>query len=560
MRAFKMRDEQGIFVKHVPCPACRAKGEDRAGDNLALYRKPDGSLDGTCMKCKTFFKEDELEDIDEEQVPAMIHDEIQKYDDDVLTRCKSIEIKDRRIAQKYTEKYGVVSLVHNGTEKDRYYPVYKDGKLVGHKHRILPKTFAASVGNTGGDIELFGQHLFKAGGKLLIITAGEEDAMASYAMTEYKSPAKRGYASVSLPNGAGDGKSIKNNLEWISSFEKVVFAVDQEELDLGKAEEYCSLLPPGKGFIARFSEKDASDMCREGKFTEFYNAVWEAKEYAPSGIIEGNEIWKEYKKKDSYETIAFPESWGINDFNYGLYYPSLCTLTAGTGVGKSTLLKEMQYHLFENTKYNIGVISLEEPLHLCAGVLMGMYLNKRIMLPDVEVTEKEEKDACKALFGSGRFVFCENAGIRTPEDLMNKIRFMANARDCKVIFLDHLTAVVNKFPGHGAKNDYVERIVNGLNDLCQELNICIMMVSHVRKTSGDSDETYETGKVPTEDSMFGSSSIKQYSYLTLAISRNKSDENSPLFVHVLKDRLSGRTGKSVPLFYDEVTGRISRIK
>ena len=201
---------------------------------------------------------------------------------------------------------------------------------------------------------------------------------------------------------------------------------------------------------------------------------------------------------------------------------------------------------------------MEEPMHLCAGTLMGLHMNKRITLPDIVVDEKEEKAACDALFNSGRFVFCDNTGIRMPDDLFSKIRFMAKARDCKFIFLDHLTAIVNKFGGGGSKNDYTESIVNTLNDLCQELSVCLVLVSHVRKTGGDSDTTYETGKVPSEDSIFGSSSIKQYSYTTLAIARDKSVEGAPMFIHILKDRLSGRTGKSAPLFFDQKTGWLVR--
>jgi twinkle protein len=405
---------------------------------------------------------------------------------------------------------------------------------------------------------MFGQRKFKKGGKILIITAGEEDAVAAYRMTEFKSPGKRGYPSVSLPNGAGSKKAIQNNLEWIESFEKVVFAVDQEALDLDKARTYCEMLSPGKGHIANFSENDASDMCTEKKFTEFYKAIWSARSFQPSGIIEGADVWTEYRKKDNYTTTALPSEWDMT-FNYGLYSPSLVVITAGTGVGKSTILKHLQYHLFRETTHGIGIISMEEPMHLCAGILMGLHIKKRINLPDVKVSVEEEKKACNELFDSGRFVFCENTGIRTPDDLFSKIRFMAKARDCKFIFLDHLTAIVNKFGGvSGSKNDYTESIVNTLNDLCQELSVCIVLVSHVRKTGNDSDTTYETGKVPSEDSIFGSSSIKQYSYTTLAISRDKSAEDTPMFIHVLKDRLSGRTGKSCALFYDQETGWLKR--
>ena len=548
MRVFKVEKKNGVWIKHAPCPACRALGRDRAGDNLQIYEQEDGTYDATCMACHTYYDDFDVGGSD---------DTSRSYRGEGLVEVKdlqSIELVDRALKLSHTQFYGVKSKVVNGVETERYYPVTKKGVVTGYKKRTLPKTFGGNVGDCKGDIELFGQYRFREGGKILIITAGEEDAMSAYRITEYKSPRSRGYASVSLPNGAGDVKAIKNNLEWINTFEKVVFAVDQEELDLQKAQEYCDLLEPGKGHVATFSLNDANEMCKAGLFTEFYQSVWDAKKHMPSGIVEGQDVWLEYKKKDDYTTVPFPKEWGLDDINYGLYYPSLFVLTAGTGVGKSTILKHLQYHVFENTNLNMGIISMEEPMHLCAGILMGLNVKKRITLPDVKISEQEERNACKELFEGGRFVFCDNTGIRTPEDLYSKIRFMANARDCKIIFLDHLTAIVNKFSGMGSKNDYTEQVVNNLNDLCQELGVCIVLVSHVRKTSGDSDGTYETGKVPSEDSIFGSSSIKQYSYATLAVSRDKGAENSPMFIHILKDRLSGRTGKSSPLFYNGETG------
>ena len=36
------------------------------------------------------------------------------------------------------------------------------------------------------------------------------------------------------------------------------------------------------------------------------------------------------------------------------------TPAAGTGAGKSSLMRELMYHLLQNTKHNVGVFSLEE--------------------------------------------------------------------------------------------------------------------------------------------------------------------------------------------------------
>lgn len=553
MRKLYMDKGEGTVVGKKRCPQCADNGEDLTGDNLVMYKQVDGTIDGNCFKCDKYFNSEKVGEVELEEKPSTKATNLS-----TIKMLPSIMLVDRNLKRSHTEFYGVKSRFKGSEEFQRYYPITVDGSIVGYKVRTLPKSFHRIGG--GCNIEMFGQHKFAKGGKVLIITAGEEDAMSAYRITEHMSPTKRGYASVSLPNGASDVKAIKNNLEWIESFEKVVFAVDQEELDLSKAKEYCSMLSPGKGFVANYSEKDASDMCKAKKFSEFYQAIWKADAFTPSGIVEGAEVYEQYKKKNDFTAVPLPSSWGMGTFNYGLYRPSLVVIAAGTGVGKSTMIKHLQYHLFTDTVDGIGVISMEEPLHLCAGTLMGMYLNKRIMLPDVKVTEHEERSAAKALFETGRFVFCDNVGIRTPEDLYSKIRFMVNSRECKFIFLDHLTAIINKFGDSGNKNNNTEHLVNSLNDLSMELNVCLILVSHVRKTGEESACTYETGKVPTVDSIFGSGSIKQYASVIYTVSRDVTDSDSPCFIHVLKDRLSGRSGKSSPLFLDETTGWLTRTK
>jgi twinkle protein len=553
--------ESGELQGHAPCTACGSK------DNAAVYRTAKGEYNSYCFGCEDHKDYgEECPELAKATTPGGTSGVLLDH----ILRMPCVKHPDRYVPERVTALYGVRSKITDGKEVTRYYPYYTDGVLTGFKVRNLPKRFH-TIGKTSGNVQLFGQQLFDKG-KIVIVTAGEDDAVAAYRMTQWVcaqdkwrkedgknvkgKPGAPGYAAVSLRHGAKDIQAVKDNLAFLEKFDVVVFAMDQEEGDTLSAQKMVKLLTPGKGKIASFPLNDASDMCKAKRFNEFYEALWDAVEHRPSGIIEGaSAIWEEWKKRENYGTIPFPKHWGLN-WAPGVYHPALIAVTAGTGVGKSTVLKELQLHLYNTTTHGIGVITMEEPVSMCTGALMGMHMGKRITTPDVEVTEEEVMLAHDALFKSGRFIFCENTGIRSSEDLIAKIRFMANSRDCKVIFLDHLTALVNKFDSSkGGKNDYVEHLVNTLNDLVQELDIALVLVSHVRKTSQGEKKTYETGAVPTEDSMFGSSAIKQYSHLTLAISRDKSDEESPTYLHILKDRLVGRTGKSAPLMFNFETGR-----
>jgi twinkle protein len=542
---------RGRLIKHSqPCDHCGSS------DAVSYYEKPDGSTDGWCFSCKTLIKDD-MNDMTIPQEPKKPYNPRLVGEIDQLS---SLGIPERRISKDVCDFYGVKSRYdENGNELERYYPVYRDGKKTGYKKRVLPKDFSRGrVGDTRGPIELFGQHLFRSG-RVVIVTAGEEDALAAFEITKYKSKVGRGIAAVSLPNGC-NATALKDNLQWFQNFEKVIFALDQEEeKDLTDAEAFCQLFPPGKAFIARFSENDVSDMCRQGKFTEFYDALFQAKEYTPAGIIRAEDTWDAWSKRDEYDAIPFPPEWGLSRYGDILRLGSLITIGAGTGQGKTTLFKELEYHVFKTTEYNMGIIHLEEPLCDTVGGLMSIHTNTRLNLGDHGLDENQQRKIWGELFQGGRFMLDQAFGHLDANGLADKIRYMAHAGDCKFIFVDHLSALTSMYgtDSGGSKNEKTERLVVTLQMLTQELGICIVLASHVRKRS-DAATSYENGSVPDLDSLYGSSSVKNYSDAVLVIQRDQRDPNKPMRYHVIKNRLAGELGPSADLKFNLKNGRIER--
>ena len=407
-----------------PCPKCTSS------DAASYWAQDDGTVNGHCFSCNSFLEAEEMD-----TSPKYIDQGAKVESLDEVNKLSTMGIPDRRISKQVSDFYGIKERFdENGNSLERFYPVYKQQTLVGYKKRVMPKDFSKGrVGDTGGEIQLFGQHLFRDG-RVVVVTAGEEDALASFEMTQHKSKAKRGLPSVSLPNGC-NAKSIKDNLQWFDNFESVVFAVDQEDdKDLAMALEFCNLLPPGKGKIARFSENDPSDMCKAGKFTEFYTAIYQAQAPTPLGVVKGSETWDAWASRDNYTAIPFPEEWGMSKFGQILRIGSLLTVGAGTGQGKTTLLKELQHHIFRTTDLNVGIIHLEEPLCDSVGGLMSLHLGKRLVEEGHGVPEHEQKAAWHELFADNRFVFEQAFGAMNLEGLISKIRYMVKSCDCKYIF------------------------------------------------------------------------------------------------------------------------------
>lgn len=549
----------GVFAGHRDCPACGSS------DALAIYEHPneqDDRDDATCFKCSKHYNKDEFEDIecydilDREEIPfSPVATNSTKLDD--VKSLTTPGIPDRRISSETTKRYGVK---FDPIGNKRYYPRTKGSKTVGYKCRKLPKEFNPKKGATPvGELkttEFFGQSLFSSG-NVLIITCGEEDAMASFEMTKAHTKNKQGYASVSEQNGHNAiVKTVANNLQWLNGFNRVVFMVDQEEEDIDNAWEACKLLPPGKAFVGKFEENDASDMCAKMKGYEFYKAVWDAESYKPPGIVAGQDTWELYKnQKYSIKGIPLPDIFGLNHCYMGMAKGNLDVIGSFEKAGKSTMIREIVLNTLETTEEKIGLFMLEEFVHESVTDMMGMKLKKRIDINPDLCTEEEKKEAWTELFADNRVVLSDAHSFSDLEDFMSKIRFMHHSYGIDMFFLDNLTKMSRLLVRERENENFVmSQIMTQLESLCKELSIYICLVSHVRKEDSQG-RGYTEGKIMRVHDLYGSGDVSKSAYNVLAISRDNTENPNKTQYHLIATR-RGKNGSGRELGFDFDTARL----
>ena len=244
---------------------------------------------------------------------------------------------------------------------------------------------------------------------------------------------------------------------------------------------------------------------------------------------------------------------------YGVRKGELVTICAGTGIGKSSFLREIIYHIYGNTDENIGLMFMEESVRTTAESLMGLHLNKPLHLPDVVYEDEEYEKAFKEVLGSNRFFFFDHFGSNTIENIISRIRYLVRALGCRYIVLDHISILVSSQENSMDERKTIDSCVTKLRTLVQELGICLFMVSHLRRPSSGSHET-NTADVGLND-IRGSHSIGQLSDIVIALERNgQADciiERHTTYARVIKNRFSGLTGQCTKLYYDYDTGRIT---
>ena len=545
---------QGVLKYHGPCLACESK------DNKAVYEHDDGELSAYCFGCGDYAVEGSLP-INNNKEYDMSLETVQD-----VNKFPVRGFKERCITKDVADKYGVrvgYSESDGSTIEYHYYPTTRKNEVVGYSRREVSTKKFIAIGDTKNDVQLFGQSLFQQGAKKLVITEGELDAMSVQQMYSNKN---NEYPVVSITNGVGGAKKqIAANLDWINSFEEVIFMFDADEVGKNAASECAKLVRTGKARIANLGRhgKDASDYLVGQHLRELDDSVWRAEVYSPAGIINSASTWDEFSRDMREDSVLYPDCFcAVNDLTYGRRTGELTIFTAGTGTGKSSFIKEDIYHLLTTTEHQVGVVSLEESVKETLDGIIGLHLNKRINLPDTPFDRKgkEGKDAWEAVAGTGRFTLLDHQGSLADNSLMNKIEYLA-ATGCKFIYLDHITIAVSEIDGD--INRGMDRVMSDLLKLCKKFDVWVGVVSHLRKT-GIGSISYEEGADVTEDSLKGSGSLKQIAFQIIAFSRNKyaetEDERNQVKLSVLKNRFTGKTGYAGSAKYNDLTGRLHNVK
>jgi twinkle protein len=461
-------------------------------------------------------------------------------------------IVDRRITQDTCKKFGVT--VEYGTDGHiikHHYPYFDKStmELRGSKTRIVDnKQFYAqgSFDNVG----LFGQQAFKEGGKYITITEGEMDALAVSEMFDGKWPV------VSIRSGAaGAVKDIKANLEWLETFENIVLCFDNDKAGQEASRACLSLFSPNKAKNVQLSLKDAGDMLREGKIKQFVQEWWNAKTYRPDGIIAGIDTWDMVVEQENIVSIPYP--WQcLNELTHGFRAKELVTITSGSGMGKSQLVRELQYYLLNATKDNIGILALEEDVPKTTLGIMSLEAEQPLHL-DKTITREEKRKYWEKTLGTGRFFLLDHWGSAQEDDLLSKVRYMAKGLDCKWIVLDHLSIVVSD-QEHGDERKAIDSIMTKLRSLVQETGVGLFLVSHLRRPSGG--KGHEEGAQVSLADLRGSAAIAQLSDMVIGLERNQQHKDEEVrnttTVRVLKNRFAGLTGPACYLYYDKDSGRM----
>lgn len=462
-----------------------------------------------------------------------------------------------------------------------YFPYYdKRGKLSGYKRRDLlldknDRGHFTAIGRVGVDCQLFGQpQAINSNGRTIHYQEGEFDVLSSFqAMVDSvkgtKWEGKIVPKVVGLSCGTANAvEATVHNESFFDGADKIVLGFDSDAatpmeklkgIKRGREamEDVAGVLMKGNLHTVTYQgdNKDPSDYLQNGegaqlaKLLSFDTEKFIAEKVVTAGALGFEEIIA--KKPAGVYVPTFPN---LMEKIKGIRKRELIVLTSLSGVGKSTYVSEIAYHLAKGER--VGMIFLEEETKETVQRMMARHLevdyNKFKFDPKNYATEEELREAYDWVNGeevnqndlgedetTNRFVYLDHFGSLKVEELMNKIKYLTYVCKCDYIVLDHLTLVVSG-SGNGANQTAeLDLVMTELAAFVAANDVGMFAISHLNRSASDEIKGISDLEEPKwicvkKEDMRGSSSLEALSWIVLGID-----------LEIMPDRTRGRTRLTV---------------
>jgi len=583
----------GVLLRHEGCNSCGSS------DAKAIYQDEDGSESSHCWSCgKTVASKEYIESKNAEKTQSkrkvktnakenMQEGKVEKIKEPISDERKqeihdntSVDLKGWREITKETSKHFGVRAEYSedtGEITRVYYPTTRDGKLVGYKSRVLPKTFSG-IGDTTASVECFGQFRYKnKASKYCLITEGEQCALAAYQMLkDYQDTRGGDYEPpvvVGITVGAQSAhKQIAANYAFFEQFSKVIYAADLDKPGQDSIDDVAKALPRGKAFILKGDLKDCAEYLEKGKEKSFVNYFFKAQAWTPASLHSSNELYEEALKYADLDKVALPEWLGkMNDMLAGgIPKGTLTLIAAASSIGKSTFVNQLIVDCImenktkpENRKEVFGILSLEATAGEFATQLLSYHCKQKF----INIKDREERvkimsqpdvaQKAKELFsdndGLPSFLLCDDRGADL-DDVEEKIEEMIRSMGITILIIDVTSDLFS-----GVENSRQEAHMAFQKRLVKETGVSIWNVVHTRKTpEGGKDGS--RGAELTDSSIIGSSTLVKSASVVIGLIRDKMAdtelERNTVKLRILKSRHAGATGDAGNLYYDSQEHRL----
>jgi twinkle protein len=597
-------NEEGVWLDNHECI-----GEDLGGcsssDNLGIYEKPDGSIDGFCRTPRCGYKSNNTlagtylaevygikkinrsrDKVEEEKTKprrrrkekatkkVLSHDEVKKIAAKTSAKGRGFRgqcddvLKTYNIRTEFDEDSGAVS--------NRWYPIWKmseDKKFpVGFKKRIvLPKKDFRVVGLNDPTVDLLGEKECLGSGKWIMLQAGEEDFAAAIKMIDMQSKANHAPIDVvtSTLSETSQYKQIQNKYDFFDGYDNIVICMDEDAAGDSATERLLEILPTGKVKVMTGAKGDANDYLIAKLSKEWYSNFYDAKKPKIAGIVSSLDVHQRLLDICDMPVIPLPPFMrkANNMLTGGLPRGEIINILAGSGIGKTTMVNEFVYYWIRNSPAKVGILSMEAGSGKYWEKLLSRHIGNNISrMGDVDEngdflatrnTKREYLNSPEVLAavkdltekdGEETFSLIDERGdLETIQEVKQKISQIIQACGCEVIVLDPVQDVLDSLPIE------IQAEFCGWLKKMKSKGTTFILINHARKGAGGQKSASRGAELDEQD-MQGTSALFKTGAVNIIMTRDKehedADERNTTTVRISKNRDGAETGAAGKIFYE----------
>jgi twinkle protein len=421
---------------------------------------------------------------------------------------------------------------YDGKEAVSQKYIYPNGKS---KYRTLKqKAFVTDPGFSSN--EFYGMNLFNGGSaKSVTITEGELDAMSAFQMLGSRVPV------VSLPSATPKRNILEHCKAWLDSFDKIYLSIDTDE----KAESFAvnlMKLYPGKVYKVHHDKyKDANEFLQAGAAPSYLAAWQNARLYTPTNIINATSDYLDLydnTPEHNYIPTNVPE---LDAKIMGLMQGHLTVMLAETGIGKSEMMRKLEYNFIKNYPDIVfATWHLEETKLRSVLGLVSYDLNDNLTRRDLVVTkgkEQQVRDSISKITQNGNYIQFSLGEASEIEDLIEQIRVLSQVYGCKYIFFEPIQDVLS-ISDEKEKESKLASLSIQLSKMASDLGVGVVTIAH---TNENGDPKY-------------CKMIRQRASVVIEMTREKDSddplEKNTLRLYVTKNRPASIEGPAGELVFD----------
>lgn len=393
--------------------------------------------------------------------------------------------------------------------------------------------------------ELFGPD-FNAGGKRIYLTEGEFDAASLYQVMGKTYPVK------SLPSASISEKFIKKNIDYIKSFQEVVYAGELDDAGRRAAEKLYAAIPEKFYYVPLTKWKDANEFLQNGDVELLKWAALKPQRYSPDNFFCTDEaVEKALLEENPYEYTPTGHT-GWDDKARGLVKGGITFIKAPRGTGKTELIRYFETAMLKDEDTRIALLHAEEMKSTTYRAMATYQLGINVRTKDDakwnNISEEEVIVAAKDATKGERTIIFEMRVGDDPMKILEYVRLAATVYGADFIFVDHIQRLAYlSASGVDGATSMLTALGSRMAQLCKELNIGVIFISQV---NDDGRTKY-------------AAALEEEAIICVLLERESDSEdelerNTTRFVFD-KNRPFSKLGRAGAVFYDEDTTILTEV-